>query len=130
MLLANSACAAGGVGLALASQKAQLIRLQAELDAQREARDRQADSFDAAVSRIEMVNEALVVILAIAGIAGGLLAIRWVRSLARDQVAEQIGSAIRETGEEIFEADARDLREEYEEKFAQQYKYYKRQTNK
>lgn len=101
-----------------------LIRLEAETAAQAEARARQADAFNAAATRMEFVNGALVAVIALAGIGGSLLAIRWVRSLAHDQVEAQIDSAIRETGESIFERDAKDLRNEYEEKFTRLYREF------
>lgn len=103
---------------------ARLVRLEADLDAQAEARDRQADAFDAAVSRIEMVNSMLIAVIALAGIGGSLLAIRWVRSLARDQVAEQISNAVGDTGREIFKAESDALAAEYDQKFADIYRQY------
>lgn len=101
-----------------------LLEVEATLGAQREARDRQADAFDAAVARIEFVNGFLVVVLALAGIGGSLLAIRWVRSLAREQVAEQIPSAVGELGREIFEKDSTALCAKYDDLFADLYRQY------
>lgn len=103
-----------------------MVRIQTELNDEAEARDRQANAFDAAVSRIEMVNGALVAIIALAGVGGSLLAVRWVRSLARDQVAAQINSAVQDVGKEIFEADSEKLCDEYEKKFADLYRQYNR----
>lgn len=97
-----------------------LISLEARLDAQEEARDRQADAFSAATSRIEIVNGALVGLIALAGVLGFLLAIRSVRQLAHAQVE----TAIERAGKEIFEADSAELREEYDEKFAALYRRY------
>jgi hypothetical protein len=103
-----------------------LTRLEAELDAQAEARDRQADAFDAAISRIEVVDGALVAIIALAAVLGALLAIRWVRELAHRQIAAQIETTVEERGGMMFEEEAAELREEYDEKFATLYRRYHR----
>jgi hypothetical protein len=103
-----------------------LVKLEAALAAQHEARDRQADAFDAAVSRMEFINAALAAFIAIAGIGGSLLAIRWIRAVAREQVAAQIDSAIHQTGQQIFEARSEMLRDEFEEKFSRQYAEYEK----
>jgi hypothetical protein len=103
-----------------------LTRLEAELDAQAEARDRQADAFDAAISRIEVVDGALVGIIALAAVLGALLAIRWVRELAHRQIAAQIEMTVEERGGMMFEEEAAELREEYDEKFATLYRRYHR----
>jgi hypothetical protein len=103
-----------------------LVRIQAELNAQQEARDRQADAFAAAASRIEIVNGALVGVIALAGVLGAFLAIRWVRQLANEQIALQVETTIKDTGEKIFESDSTALRDEYDAKFAAQYRRYSR----
>ena len=105
---------------------ARLLKVEAALEAQHEARDRQADAFDAAVARMEFLNAVLVAVIAIAGIGGSLLAIQWVRQVAHNQVAAQIDSVIRDTGKEIFEAHSSALRDEFEEKFSRQYLEYER----
>ncbi len=71
-----------------------------------------------------MVNSMLIAVIALAGIGGSLLAIRWVRSLARDQVAEQISNAVGDTGREIFKAESDALAAEYDQKFADIYRQY------
>jgi hypothetical protein len=102
----------------------QVMRLQARLDAQSEARDRQADAFDAAASRMEVVNGALVGAITLAAVLGSLLAIRWVRQLAHQQIASQVETAMNDIGREVFEADSAALRSEYDEKFASLYRRY------
>ncbi|HEX3241139.1 MAG TPA: hypothetical protein VHR18_13515 [Solirubrobacterales bacterium] len=115
---------------AIAHLKLRIIQLEAQVNAEQEARDRQADAFDATVSRIEFANGALVAFIAIAGIGGGLLTIRWVRSFAADQVNAQLSSAIEERGDRIFEAKALALHDEYEERFSEQYVRFKRLTDR
>lgn len=106
------------------SMHERLLRVEAELAAQSEARDRQADAFDAATSRIEMIDGLLVAVIALAGIGGSLLAIRWVRSLAKDQVAEQVATAVDDVGHKIFEAKASAFQAEVDAKFADLYREY------
>jgi len=103
-----------------------LSRVEARLDAEREARDRQADAFDAAASRIEIVNGVLVGLITLAGVLGALLALRWVRQLAHKQIVAQVEMAVAQKGEEIFEADSATLRAEYDGKFADLYRRYHR----
>ena len=71
-----SARGAPGGSIPITATDLRLIRIQAELNAQHEARDRQADAFDAAVSRIEAINEAMVILIALAGLGASLVAIR------------------------------------------------------
>lgn len=109
-----------------ASLERRLTRVEAELGAQAEARDRQADAFDAATSRIEIVNGALVGTIALATLLGAMLALRWVRELAERRIAAQVETVVRQTGREVFEADSAELREAYDEKFAELYRRFKR----
>jgi hypothetical protein len=106
------------------SVRIQLAELEARLDSQEEARATQADAFDAAATRIEIVNAALVAVIALAGIGAGFLAFKWVGAYTRAQVKNQIDTGIREAGQEVFEETAESLREEYEEKFADSYRRF------
>jgi hypothetical protein len=123
--LASSAAPIARDGVANSSSfRERLLKVEAELTAQTEARNRQADAFDAATTRIEMVNSLLVAVIALAGIGGSLLAIRWVRSLAQDQVADQVAKAVDDIGHKTFEAKADVLSVEYDRKFADLYREY------
>ncbi|HEX5762399.1 MAG TPA: hypothetical protein VFY04_04680 [Solirubrobacterales bacterium] len=101
-----------------------LAKVEAKLEAQSEAADRQGDAFEAAVSRIEMVNAALVAVIALAGLGGSILAVKWVRQVAQDQISIQVERA----GEKVFEAEAASLRDRYEDQFAALYRRFKRLT--
>jgi uncharacterized protein HemX len=103
-----------------------LVRLETQLEAEQEAHDRQADAFDATISRIEFLAFALVVVLTLAAIVAGILTIRWVQDSAKEQVQQQVKANVEETGEEVFATEARALREEYEEKFADLYRRFAR----
>lgn len=80
----------------------------------------------AASSRIEYLAFVLVVVLTLAAIGAGVLTIRWVQDSAKEQVQKQVKASVEETGEEVFEQEARALREEYEEKFAELYRRFER----
>jgi hypothetical protein len=125
-LLSSSSSLAAPVGQGREPLSLRLHELEAQLDAQQEARDRQADAFDAAATRVELINGAVVIVLALAGIFGTLLAMRWVREFAEKQIADQIDTAIRDMGREIFEAESAALVDKYETKFAEQYRRYER----
>lgn len=115
---------------ALRQVRSELGTLDSRLDGQSEARDRQADAFDAATKQIEVVNAALAIILALGGIGATLLALRWVQSYTRAQVQTRIDSTLRQVGSATFDREARDLREEYETKFAELYSRYNRLIDK
>jgi hypothetical protein len=106
------------------SVERELLRLRAEVNAQGEARTRQADAFDAAATRIEIVNGALVLVVALVSVVTGFVGVRWVRSFAEKQVSERVDAGIAATGQAVFEAEARSLRDEYDAKFAEQYRRY------
>lgn len=115
------------VATAAGREKAPALRLaqvEAELDAQREARDRQADAFEAAVSQIELVNATLVAFLALAGIFTALMATRWVRDFTEKLMKDRVDQAIQKVGREVFAANSDALTTEYEAKFAQLYQRY------
>jgi hypothetical protein len=101
-----------------------LAKVETRLEDQIAAADRQGEAFDAAASRIEMVNAALVAVIALAGLGGAILAAKWVRQTAQEQIAVQVEQA----GQKVFEAEAASLRDEYEEKFAALYRRFKRLT--
>lgn len=103
-----------------------LIRVETQLEDEQEAHDRQADAFDAAISRIEYLAFALVVVLTLAAIVAGVLTIRWVQDSAKEQVRKQVKTTVEESGEEVFATEARALREEYEDKFAELYQRFAR----
>lgn len=103
-----------------------LVRIETKLSDQTEAADRQGEAFDAAVNRIEIVNLALVCVIALAGVGGSILAVRWVRHEAREQIAGQVKTVVQQAGENIFESEAASLREEYEDKFTTLYRRYQR----
>lgn len=98
--------------------------LEIKLAAQEEARDRQADAFDAATRQVEVVNSALAIILALGGIGATLLGLRWVRSYTEQRVAEQIDKTFREAGTAIFDREAAALVQTYDAKFADAYSRY------
>jgi hypothetical protein len=125
-LLSPSTAIAAPVGQGRVPVSLRIQKLEAQLEAQQEARDRQADAFDAATARVELINGALVAVLALAGILGTLLAMRWVREFAENQMADQLDTAVRDMGREIFKADSDTLVEEYEAKFAELYQRYER----
>ncbi len=104
--------------------RAQVQRMQAKLDAEQEARDRQADAFDAATQQVEVVNAALAVVLALGGIGATVLGLRWVRSYTEQRVAARIDETIRDAGTELFTKEAARLTSEYDEKFAAAYSKY------
>lgn len=108
----------------------QVLELQLTLDAQEEARDRQADAFSAAASRMEFVNAVLVGLITLAALAGALLAIRWVRQLAHRIIEAQIETEVDRKGTEIFESVSTELRAEYDEKFAELYRRFNRLVDK
>lgn len=103
-----------------------LIRVETQLEEKQEAHDRQADAFNAAISRIEYLAFALVVVLTLAAIVAGILTIRWVQDSAKEQVRRQVKTTVEESGEEVFATEARALRDEYEDKFAELYRRFTR----
>jgi len=131
-LLAFSACCAAQVSASpvkdpstASALELRLAKVETRLEDQTEAGDRQGEAFDAAVDRVEIVNAALVAVIALAGLAGGILAVKWVRQTAQEQISTQVEKA----GEKVFEAEASALRDQYEEKFADLYRRYKRLTD-
>lgn len=128
MVLVGPASAAAEVG-GLARERRlerRVLELEVQQDAQKEARDRQADAFSAATSRIEIVNGALVGLITLAAVLGALLAIRWVRQLAHRLVEAQIETAIDQKGREVFEAVSTEMRREYDDKFTELYRKFNR----
>lgn len=111
------------------SQKAgpfslRLVAIEAKLEVQQEAMDRQTDAFEAAASRIEFVNAALVAFLALAGIFAAFMATRWVRDFTEKSMNDRVDQAIERAGREVFAASSQALTEEYEAKFTQLYQRY------
>jgi hypothetical protein len=103
-----------------------LIRVETQLEDEQEAHDRQADAFNAAISRIEYLAFALVVALTLAAIVAGILTIRWVQDSAKEQIRRQVKTTVEESGEEVFATEARALRDEYEDQFAELYQRFAR----
>lgn len=103
-----------------------LARIETRLADENQAAERQADAFDAAAKRIEIVNAAVVLVIALAGLGGSILAIKWVRHTAHEQIATQVAAAVEDTGKEAFEVEAAALRDDYETKFAALYRRYSR----
>jgi hypothetical protein len=100
-------------------------RLEYQLQAQQEARNRQAEAFDAAVREIELMNGALILVITVGGIGATLLTLNWVRDYAKTQMDRKIDEAVRVAGSATFAREAAALREEYDEKFAKAYEDYR-----
>lgn len=118
--------AAESDGLSVGDLQRRVLELELRLDAQEEARDRQADAFSAAATRVEVVNGAVIGLITLAAVLAALLAIRWVRELAHRMIETQIEAAIDDKGREVFEAVSTELRREYDDKFTDLYRRFRR----
>jgi hypothetical protein len=126
LLVAPAAIAKESAEQTASDVETRLIRVEAQLEYEQEAHERQADAFDAAVSSIEFVAFALAVVLTLLGVVSGFVGLRWVRSSAEEKIEQQVKRAAHVGGDAIFQAEAEALRSEYDEKFADLYRRYGR----
>jgi hypothetical protein len=123
---ATPALVPGTAAAKLTVPEIRMVRMQAELDAQAEARARQADAFEAAATRIEMVNLAVAIFVGLLALGATLLGIGIIRRFAREQVEAQSTKILQDAGTQIFETESAALRREYDTKFANLYRRFER----
>jgi hypothetical protein len=118
---ANVARAADVSQAEIAQLRLEIRELSIKLEAQGEARTRQADAFNADALAITIASGIAILFITLGGVAATFFGFKFVQRQVADLVAHRVDGTIRKHGAEVFEREAGALHHAWDEKFARLY---------
>jgi hypothetical protein len=110
----------------VAGLRSQVHELGVKLEGQDQTDSSQASAFNADAIAITAAAGVSLLLVTAGGLAAAFLGYKSIQRQARDHLDAKVDASIHSHGEEIFEREAQELRQQYDAKFAEAYERYNR----